>query len=117
MVGGILGGGLGFALPETRNIPPAVGIIAVVGLIAGGLLGFVYSIVRPSPEGPRLPDTIQNLSTNNNGQGGVGVGILMIVIALAWFFIGLAADRIYFYPPVLLLVGIGSIIRGMINRA
>lgn len=117
VVGGMVGGGLGFALPETRGMPEAIGILAVVGVIAGGLIGFGYSALRPGPKGERLPDTIQNLSTENNGRGGVAVGILMIVIALAWFFAGLAADRIYFYPPVLLLLGIGSIIRGIVNKS
>lgn len=116
-VGGMVGGGLGFALPETRGMPEAIGILAVVGVIAGGLIGFGYSALRPGPKGERLPDTIQNLSTDNNGRGGVAVGILMIVIALAWFFAGLAADRIYFYPPVLLLLGIGSIFGGVINKS
>lgn len=115
-VGGIIGGGLGLGFPETRHMPEAVGILAVVGIIAGGLLGFAYSVVRTNPQGPTTPDGKQNLSTNDHFGGGVGIGIIMIVIALIWLFAGLAVDRIYFYPFVLLLLGIGSLIRGVINK-
>lgn len=40
------------------------------------------------------------------------IGVLMMIGAAVWFFLGLAANRIFFYPPVLFLLGIGSIIRG-----
>ena len=44
---------------------------------------------------------------------GVLGGIIMIVIALAWFIGGLAINRIFFYPPVLLIIGIVSVIKGL----
>lgn len=44
---------------------------------------------------------------------GVMGGVLMIVIALVWFFGGLAVDRIFFYPPVLLLFGIYAVVKGL----
>lgn len=43
---------------------------------------------------------------------GVLGGVAMIAIALVWFFVGLAAGRIFFYPPVLLVIGIVSIVKG-----
>lgn len=102
-------------------MPKAVGILAVVGVIAGGLLGFAYSVVRPilcsaNPQGPTMPDAKQNLSTNDYVGGGVSIGIIMIVIALIGLFAGLAVDRIYFDPIVLLLLGIGSLIGGVVNK-
>jgi hypothetical protein len=39
-------------------------------------------------------------------------GTLMMAGAAIWFFVGLAAGIIYFYPPVLFLLGIGAVIRG-----
>lgn len=45
-------------------------------------------------------------------QKGVLGGVLMVVIAVAWFLLGLAANRIFFYPPVLLVIGIFAIIKG-----
>ncbi|HMJ69103.1 MAG TPA: hypothetical protein VK508_09410 [Cyclobacteriaceae bacterium] len=44
---------------------------------------------------------------------GVLGGIAMIAIALVWFFVGLAADRIFFYPPVLFVIGIYALIKGL----
>jgi hypothetical protein len=44
---------------------------------------------------------------------GVMGGMLMIVIALVWFIGGLALDRIFFYPPVLLLFGIYAVVKGL----
>ena len=39
-------------------------------------------------------------------------GLLMMAGAAIWFFAGLAAGYIYFYPPILFILGIGAIIRG-----
>src|SRR5688500_5248891 len=40
-------------------------------------------------------------------------GIAMIAVAVIWFFAGLAAGYIYFYPPILLVAGIIALVRGM----
>jgi len=47
---------------------------------------------------------------------GVLGGFIMILIAVIWFFGGLAIDRIFFYPPVLLIIGIVAIIKGAAER-
>ena len=39
-------------------------------------------------------------------------GICMMVGAALWFFLGLAAGIIYFYPPILFVLGIAAIFRG-----
>jgi hypothetical protein len=46
------------------------------------------------------------------GMGVVG-GIILIAIACVWFFAGLAAGRIFFYPPILFCMGIYAIITGL----
>jgi hypothetical protein len=46
---------------------------------------------------------------------GVIGGIIMIVIALVWFFAGLAADRIFFYPPILFVIGLYALIKGIVD--
>jgi hypothetical protein len=48
-------------------------------------------------------------------QAGVIGGIIMIAIAAAWFFIGLSAGYIYFYPPVLAAIGAYAIIKGLMT--
>lgn len=42
-------------------------------------------------------------------------GVLMIVGAIVWFVVGWMAGFIYFYPPVLLVIGIGTCIKGMMG--
>lgn len=44
---------------------------------------------------------------------GVWGGVLLIVAAVAWFVLGLAAGYVFFYPPVLLLMGFLSIVSGV----
>jgi hypothetical protein len=44
---------------------------------------------------------------------GVVGGIAMIVIAAVWFFGGLAAGYIFYYPPILALIGIYAVIKGL----
>lgn len=39
-------------------------------------------------------------------------GLLMMLGAAVWFFLGLAAGRIFIYPPIMFVLGIGAIIRG-----
>lgn len=49
----------------------------------------------------------------NSMNWGVAGGALAIVIAVAWFFGGLLfLDRIFFYPPILAVLGIVAIVRG-----
>jgi hypothetical protein len=46
-------------------------------------------------------------------NGEVASGFVMIIAAIAWFVGGLLwLNRIFFYPPVLLILGIAAIIKG-----
>ncbi len=46
-------------------------------------------------------------------HGGVIGGILMMVIAVIWFVVGLANDWIFFYPPILFIIGLVAFIKGL----
>jgi hypothetical protein len=46
-------------------------------------------------------------------NAGVIGGIALIAIAVAWFVAGWHAGRIFFYPPILALIGIGAIVKGI----
>ncbi len=48
-------------------------------------------------------------------QKGIAGGIAMIVIAVVWFIAGYAAGYIFYYPPILLLIGIYALIKGIIT--
>ncbi len=45
-------------------------------------------------------------------NAGVAGGILMMLIAVIWFVVGLAGGIIFFYPPILFVIGIVAIIKG-----
>lgn len=86
-----------------------------VGLIAGFALGIVAHLLTHKPgldlsSSTATPSLGSNFGSFNSGIAG---GFLMIVIAVVWFGLGLLADRIFFYPPILLLAGIVSIVRGL----
>lgn len=48
-------------------------------------------------------------------NGSVITGILMMVGAVVWFVAGLAADIIFFYPPVLFVLGFIALVKGVMR--
>lgn len=46
------------------------------------------------------------------GPRGFWFGLLMMVVAVLWFVVGLMGDVIYFYPPVMFVIGLGAIFKG-----
>lgn len=50
----------------------------------------------------------------NGGKVLAGVG--MMVGAVVWFVLGLMADRIFFYPPVLLIIGLVTMVKGLMGH-
>jgi hypothetical protein len=47
----------------------------------------------------------------------IGIGLGLIGIAVAWLLVGVfVADKIYFYPMILGLVGFGAVARGLMLR-
>lgn len=51
----------------------------------------------------------------HTGSGLAG-GVAMILIAVVWFAVGLAAGIIFHYPPILFIIGVVAVNRGMMNR-
>jgi hypothetical protein len=49
----------------------------------------------------------------NSGMIG---GLLMMIIAAVWFGVGYAAGRIFFYPPILFVVGLVALGKGFFER-
>jgi len=45
------------------------------------------------------------------GMGRIG-GLILMIIAAVWFFAGLENDIIFYYPPILFLIGLGGLIFG-----
>jgi hypothetical protein len=49
-------------------------------------------------------------------NAGVGGGLLMMVLAVVWFFGALLlVDRIFFYPPILFVLGLIAFFKGLAN--
>jgi hypothetical protein len=55
---------------------------------------------------------------DRSSGGGIAVhpsiiaGVFMMVGAVVWFVLGYMAGRIFIYPPILFVLGIGSVIAG-----
>lgn len=49
-------------------------------------------------------------------NGSVVTGILMMVGAAVWFFGGLAVGVIFFYPPVLFVLGFIALVKGLMSK-
>lgn len=49
-------------------------------------------------------------------NGSIAIGLLMMLGAVIWFFGGLAAGYIFFYPPILFVLGIIAVVKGFIGR-
>jgi len=47
---------------------------------------------------------------------GVAGGILMMAIALVWFIAGWSAGYIFYYPPILFVIGLFALVKGIFNR-
>ena len=67
-------------------------------------------------------DDIRRVSRRSSQKGGFGSinagvagGVLMILIAVVWFVAGLAGGIIFFYPPILLVIGIIAIGKGLMS--
>jgi hypothetical protein len=53
---------------------------------------------------------------NTTPNASIGGGILMMVIAVVWFFGALSLGWIFYYPPILFIMGIVAVVRGAMKR-
>jgi hypothetical protein len=58
------------------------------------------------------------MSAGGFGSTNAGVigGLLMMVVAVVWFVVGYAGGRIFFYPPILFIIGLVAAGKGLMNR-
>ena len=47
----------------------------------------------------------------------IWAGVGMMVGAVVWFVVGWMAGRIFFYPPILFVLGIASLVKGLMAPA
>jgi hypothetical protein len=64
----------------------------------------------------KYPDPEEHGSFRLEKKGlekGVLGGIAMIAVAVVWFVVGLLCGYVFFYPPILLVIGIFAVIKGL----
>jgi hypothetical protein len=54
--------------------------------------------------------------TDSTANGSIGFGLLAMVGAVVWFVVGLMNDTIFFYPPILFIIGLISFFKGIANK-
>jgi hypothetical protein len=66
---------------------------------------------RPKEEEPQGHFALERRVVN----GGVLGGLAAMVGAVVWFVLGLQADRIFFYPPILFILGMFAVVKGLVG--
>jgi len=61
------------------------------------------------------PAKPQKRSVDGEINGSLWGGIGMMVLAVVWFVGGLFFDIIFFYPPILFIIGLVAFVKGLIN--
>jgi hypothetical protein len=69
---------------------------------------------RPSRDIRRTPASSGGFGTVNAGVIG---GVIMMLIAVVWFIAGLAGGIIFFYPPILFIIGIVAVVKGGLGNS
>ncbi len=69
---------------------------------------------RPRRKKRRRPRPDSSSGGGVNG-GAVGAGLFIMFIAVVWFVVGLYAGWIFFYPPILFVIGIISLVKGLMG--
>ncbi|MCI0379213.1 MAG: zinc-ribbon domain-containing protein [Gemmataceae bacterium] len=65
------------------------------------------------PASQQPPAPILESRMINAGAAG---GLALIIVAVAWFVIGLAAGVIFYYPPILFVIGLVAMLKGAVSR-
>jgi hypothetical protein len=73
---------------------------------------------RAAPASERVagvPDEGASLEASIFSSGILG-GVLAMVVALVWFAVGWSAGKLYFYPPVLFMIGVCAVIKALLDQ-
>ena len=85
--------------PRPPRLPPSLAAMTRDGEPAARSRPAYYE--RPRRRGPII-------AVNSR----LVTGLLMMVGAAVWFFVGLEAGIIFFYPPILFVIGLGTMFQG-----
>lgn len=111
---------------ENRKMNPAVGLVCGLTNEKPAFEGTCPTLRIDQPEATRLVQ-LERAATAEEAQSGafatekkgINAGVLggfgMCAVALVWFFVGLSAGYIFYYPPVLFIIGVVAIVRGALK--
>jgi hypothetical protein len=75
----------------------------------------------PPPNPYHAPSTYSYTPSRSSSSGvawgKVGSGAGMMLLAVVWFVGGLAAGYIFFYPPILLIIGLVTAVSGLMGSS
>jgi DNA-directed RNA polymerase subunit RPC12/RpoP len=77
--------------------------------------GASYRVAKAEQAEDREVDLAGHGLERKGIRKGVMGGLIMIVIAVVWFGLGWAAGRIFFYPPILFLIGLFAVVKGLVT--
>jgi hypothetical protein len=110
---------------QRRKLNPAIGLVCSLTDQKPAFMGICSDFNADEPEAQRLIALERAATQEEPGgffaaeqkgiQKGILGGIIMIAIAVIWFVVGLAAGYIYFYPPVLFIIGVVALVKGVIK--
>ncbi|UCH98020.1 MAG: hypothetical protein JSV88_14525, partial [Candidatus Aminicenantes bacterium] len=73
-------------------------------------------VAQPIPQTKEKPKDRGFFAPEKKGiQKGVVGGLAMMAIAVVWFVVGYAAGYVFYYPPILFLIGLYAFIKGLIT--
>jgi hypothetical protein len=108
-----------------RKLNPAIGLVCSLTDQKPSFTEICGTFAVDEPEAHRLitlekeaahEETAGFFSQEQKGiQKGVLGGAIMIAIALIWFVVGLFAGYIFYYPPILFLIGVYALVKGVIK--
>jgi hypothetical protein len=112
---------------QNRKLDVQVGLVCSLTGLKPSFEGTCPTFSLDQPEADRLI-ALEKAAVETEESGGMfateksGIkkgmlgGVVMIAIAVVWFFGGLAAGYIFYYPPILFAIGIYALIKGLIER-
>jgi hypothetical protein len=74
-----------------------------------------YAQAQARQKGKRQPRVVFERGWFGSVNSGAIGGILTMIIAAVWFFVGLSFGRIFFYPPILFVIGALAVIKGLLG--
>jgi hypothetical protein len=108
---------------ENRQINPAIGLVCNLTNEKPAFENKCATLVIDQKEADRLVQLERQAKEEEEGgafspekkaiQKGVLGGLAMIAIAVVWFVVGWMSGYIYFYPPILFVIGVYALIKGI----